>query len=173
MTSTAPDTAAEPGQLLGAIFSASPDAIIVIDQKGTIVLSNPAVTTLFGYYPEELVGASVSTLVPLDRRELHDAHIEEFFAAPHPRRMGAGLDLVGRRRDGSSFPVDVSLTPVDLRAHRFAAAFIRDASQRERDISRLHAVNEITQMLLGGARPEEIYPKIAASGRLLSRSDAA
>lgn len=94
----------EPGQLLGAIFSASPDAVVVIDAEGTIILASPAVTKLFGYYPEELVGTAIETLVPLDRREVHKHHVEHFFDSPQARQMGAGLDLAGRHRDGGSSP---------------------------------------------------------------------
>jgi PAS domain S-box-containing protein len=163
----------EPGQLLGAIFSASPDAVVVIDEAGTIVLSSPAVTTLFGYFPEELVGASVATLLPLDRLEVHARNIEHFFANPHARQMGAGLELAGRHRDGHDLPVDVSLAPVQVKGRMYAAAFVRDATERQRAIRRLNAVNEITQQLLSGSVAAEIFPVVAAQARRLNRSDAA
>lgn len=107
-----------PGQLLGAIFSASPDAVVVIDDDDTIVLSSPAVTSLFGYYPEEIVGESIEILLPVDHRTHHADHIRGFFEAPRSRQMGAGLELAGRHRDGTEFAVDVSLAPVEVRARR-------------------------------------------------------
>ncbi|MGB9112306.1 MAG: PAS domain S-box protein [Acidimicrobiales bacterium] len=162
----------DPGQLLGAIFSASPDGVVVIDKSGTVVLSSPAITSLFGYSPEELVGASVETLLPLDRRAIHAEHITHFFEAPHPRQMGAGLELAGRNRDGVDFPVDVSLAPVRVRGQVYVAAFVRDASERQRAVERLNAVNEITQQLLSGASAGEIFPIVAARARHLNRSDA-
>jgi len=102
---------ANPGQLLGAIFSASPDAVVVIDGSGRIMLSSPAVSDLFGYFPEELVGEPLEVLIPTDRRTRHVDHIRRFFDSPVARQMGAGLQLAGRRRDGTTFAVDVSLTP--------------------------------------------------------------
>ncbi|HLK45474.1 MAG TPA: PAS domain S-box protein [Acidimicrobiales bacterium] len=165
-------SSAEPGQLLGAIFATSPDAVVVVDDTGTIVLSNPSVTELFGYYPEELIGASVATLLPLGRREAHAAHLTGFFAAPHPRQMGVGQNLAGRRRDGHEFPVDVSLAPVEVRGRQYVAAFVRDGGERQRAISRLDSVNEITQQLLSGAGASSIFPEVAARARWLSHSEA-
>ena len=168
--SIAPDP--EPGQLLGAIFSASPDAVVVIDETGTIVLASPAVTPLFGCYPDELVGEPIDTLVPTGVRERHRGHVERFFAAPYARQMGVGLELAGQYRDGEQFAVDVSLTPVEVHGKRYAAAFVRDARGRKQAIDRLHSVNEITQRLLRGAGVREILPVVAQQARLLSRSDA-
>ena len=161
-----------PGQLSAAIISASPDAVVVIDDTGTIVLSSPAVTTLFGYYPEELIGEPIETLLPLERRDRHQEHIRAFFAAPRSRQMGAGLELAGRHREGTEFAVDVSLSLVEVRGHRYAAAFVRDASERKRGIDRLHAVNEITQRLLEGTSAAETLPLVARSARRLTRSHA-
>lgn len=166
------DAGAEPGQLLGAIFSTSPDAIVVIDETGCIVLSSPAVTALFGYYPEELAGEAIEILVPPNLRVQHRGHIQHFFAEPRARQMGAGLQLAGRHRDGEEFAVDVSLTPVEVRGRHYAAAFVRDARGRQQEIDRLHTVNEITQRLLGGADLQSILPFIAQQARVLSRSDA-
>ncbi len=105
------------GHLLGAIFSACPDAVLVVDHAGTIVLSNPAVTSLFGYYPEEVVGEPVNVLLPLGNRDRHLGHLRDFFAAPRARHMAVGRELAGRHRDGTEFAVEVSLTPVEVRAH--------------------------------------------------------
>ena len=162
----------EPGQLLSALFSTSPDAIVVVDGAGTIVLSSPSVAGLFGYHPDELIGASIETLLPLDRRDVHQQHVAAFLAQPHARAMGVGHDLAGRHRSGETIPVDISLAPVEVRGRQYVAVFIRDAAEQLRAVNRLHAVNEITQRLLGGAAPEEIFPDVAASARLLSRSDA-
>ena len=165
-----PDRA--PGQLLGAIFSASPDAIVVIDESGAIVLSSPGVTQLFGYFPEELVGEPVEILIPSHLSERHSEHIRNFFLAPRSRQMGAGLELAGQHRMGETFAVDVSLAPVEVRGKRFAAAFVRDASDRKRAVDRLRAVNEITQQLLSGSALEAVFPEVARRARVLSRSDA-
>ena len=168
---TMTDTA-NPGQLVGAIFSASPDAIVVIDETGKILLSSPAVTTLFGYYPEELVGEQVEVLLPDQLRARHVDHVRHFFAAPRARLMGVGLELSGRHRDGDVFAVEVSLAPVQIRGESYAAAFVRDGRERQRGIERLHAVNEITQFLLAGSGLSETLTLIAERARRLSHADA-
>ena len=91
---------AERDALLGEIFSASPDAVVVIDAHYRIVLASPAVTTLFGYGVDELLGQSIDILVPDSQKEIHVEDLRRFFEAPHPREMGVGLDLAGLRRDG-------------------------------------------------------------------------
>jgi PAS domain S-box-containing protein len=159
--------------LLNEIFSASPDAIVVIDANHQIVMASPSVSALFGYRTEELLGQSIDVLVPDTRRDLHVDHLRRFFEAPHPREMGVGLELAGRRRDGVELPIDVSLTPVTLGDDLYVAAYVRDATERRRALDRLNAVNEITERLLAGAQMQEILPLVARSARLLCRSDAA
>ena len=94
-----------------AIFEASPDGFLVVDRSGIIRAANPRVEELFGWTPEELVGQKVEVLVPEMHREVHSGHRSRFVADPHNRPMGVGLDLRGRRRDGSTFPVEISLSP--------------------------------------------------------------
>lgn len=159
--------------LLGQIFSASPDAVVVIDATYCIVLASPAVTSLFGYETDELIGRSIDVLVPDSRKDRHVDHLRRFFESPHPREMGAGLELAGRRIDGVELPIDVSLTPVTLGEDLFVAAFVRDASERRRALHRLSAVNEITKQLLAGAQMHEILPLVTENARLLCDSDAA
>ncbi len=159
--------------LLREIFSASPDAIIVIDESHCIVQTSPAVTTLFGYEPDELIGQSIDVLVPDSRRDLHGDHLRRFFESPHPREMGVGLDLAGRRNDGAELPIDVSLTPVKVGGDLYVAAFVRDARERRRAVDRLNAVNEITNRLLAGEQMREILPLVVQRARLLCNSDAA
>jgi two-component system, NarL family, sensor histidine kinase DevS len=159
--------------LLGEIFSASPDAVVVIDDHYRIVLVSPAVTTLFGYEADELLGQSIDLLVPNSRKELHADHLRRFFEAPHPREMGVGLDLAGRRRDGVELPIDVSLTPVNQNGALYVAAFVRDATERRRALNRITAINDITKRLLAGAQMHEILSLVAQSARVLCTSDAA
>jgi PAS domain S-box-containing protein len=160
------------GHLLGAIFSACPDAVLVVDGTGKIVLSNPAVTSLFGYYPEELVGEPVNVLLPPGNQVGHLDHLREFFAAPRARHMGVGRELAGRHRDGTEFAVEVSLTPVEVRGAQYAAAFVRDGRERQGSLDRLHAVNEVTQSLLVGTKSGEVLPLVARRARRLTHSDA-
>lgn len=159
--------------LFREIFSASPDAVLVIDASFCVVLASPAVTVLFGYAPEELVGESIEKLVPDSRRSPHQGHLRDFFASPRPREMGVGLDLAGRRRDGVEFSIDVSLTPVKIDGAQYVAAYVRDARDRRRVLDRVHAVNEIIKHLLAGSDMSEILPMVAESVRRLCNSDAA
>ena len=156
-----------PDGLFGQIFAASPDGVIVINESYEIVLASPAVTALFGYPGEELLGQSIDVLVPDGRRQAHGEHLRLFFEAPRPREMGVGLELAGRRRDGAEFPIDVSLTPVKMHGAWYVAAYVRDARERRRMLDRVHAVNEITQSLLAGSTMNEILPMVAQSARQL------
>jgi two-component system, NarL family, sensor histidine kinase DevS len=171
--SKAPRAHLDPDALFRRIFSASPDAVVVIDSLHDVVLASPAVTVLFGYAPEELVGHSLEILVPDNRREVHGGHLRAFFDSPHPREMGVGLELAGRHRDGSEFPIDVSLTPVKIGEDQYVAAYVRDARERRRVLDRVHAVNEITTNLLAGADMREILSMSVQSVRTLCNSDAA
>jgi len=161
------------GNLLDAAFSTSPDAVVVIDASHQIVLASPAVTVIFQYSAEELVGEPLELLIPNSRRERHAELLGDYFRSPQARQMGVGLELSGRRRDGSEIPVDVSLTPVSVEGREYVAAFVRDASERRRAVDQLHAVNEITQRLLAGSQMEDILPIVAERARILSNSDAA
>ena len=163
----------EASTLLAEIFAASPDAVVVIDPSWRIVLASPAVAALFGYSPDELVGQPLELLIPESRRDVHRDHLRHYFDQPHPRVMGAGLELSGRRVDGTELAIDVSLAPVRLGTDLLVAGFVRDATERRRGLDRLRAVNDITQRLLAGAQMGEILPLIARSARLLCSCDAA
>lgn len=94
-----------------AIFDATPDGVAVVDSEGVIQAANPKMEQLFGWAVEELVGQSVEILLPEALREAHRGHRAGFVRRPHDRPMGVGLDLRGLRRDGTDFPVEVSLSP--------------------------------------------------------------
>jgi len=94
-----------------AVFEASPDGCLVVDRTGMIRAANPRVEEMFGWSPTELVGRAVDVLVPDAQRETHAAHRSHFVSDPHNRPMGIGLDLRGQHRNGTSFPVEISLSP--------------------------------------------------------------
>jgi PAS domain S-box-containing protein len=118
-----------------------PDAIVAVDREGTIVQVNSQAQELFGYDRDELMGQKVEMLVPESYRREHHHHRENFAQAPKTRRMGAGLDLCGRRRNGSEFPVEISLSPVSTENRLFVLSAIRDISDRkkiEEELRRAH-----------------------------------
>jgi hypothetical protein len=119
-----------------------PDAIVAVDHDGTIVQVNSQAQDLFGYKRDELIGQKVEMLVPESYRPLHRHHRENFAQAPKTRRMGADLDLYGRRRNGTEFPVEISLSPVSTENATFVLSAIRDISDRKRIAEELRRANE-------------------------------
>jgi len=93
-------------------MESAPDAMVVVDLDGAIVLLNRQAEVLFGYEPDELIGEPVEVLVPNRFRTDHASHRSRFAESPTTRPMGAGLELYGRRRDGADFPVEISLSPL-------------------------------------------------------------
>ncbi len=96
-----------------AVLDASPNAIIAVDPEGQIVYANPQVVRTFGYALDEVIGQPVEVLLPARVTEQHVRHRTGFIRHPTARPMGIGLDLAGRRKDGSEFPVEISLSPLD------------------------------------------------------------
>jgi len=119
-----------------------PDAIVAVDREGTIVQVNAQAQELFGYDRDELIGQKVEMLVPESYRREHHYHRQNFAETPKARRMGADLDLYGRRRNGSEFPVEISLSPVSTEKGMFVLSAIRDISDRKRIAEELRRANE-------------------------------
>ena len=115
-----------PASLLEAVFASSPDAVVLVDGDGCIELASTAVRALFGYRPSELVGQPVEILVPDQVRDVHRGYRSEYARDGGSRPMGAGLRLHGRRRDGTVFPIDVSLSPLVFDRRVLTVAFVRD-----------------------------------------------
>lgn len=128
--------------LTSTLLEAVPDAIVAVEQDGTIVQVNSQTETLFGYQRGELLGQKIEVLVPARFRVQHHEHRASFAQSPKIRRMGAGLDLYGRRRDGSEFAVEISLSPVSLGNGTLVLSAIRDISDRKRIEQELRRAHE-------------------------------
>lgn len=116
-----------------AIFEASPDGCLVVDRAGAIRAANSRMEELFGWTPDELVGQSVDVLVPSVLRVAHAAHRGRFVADPHNRPMGVGLDLRGQRKDGTTFPIEISLSPWSADSRDlYVICTLRDVSEYRR-----------------------------------------
>lgn len=115
-----------------ALFAHANEGILVTQDTGEILLVNPAAAAMFGYGPQELVGQMVDVLIPESLRRGHVRHRENFRQNPHARSMGLGLELRGCRKDGSEFPVEVSLSPYQEGEGVFIIAFIIDVTIRQR-----------------------------------------
>jgi len=113
------------------VVESAPNGILVIDADGRIVLINSQTERMFGYARDELLGAPVETLLPDRFRETDPARRKEFFADPKARRMGAGRDLYGRRKDGSEVPVEIGLNPIETADGMLTLSSIVDISERK------------------------------------------
>ena len=119
-----------PDALLQDVFEVAPDATVAIDAAGSIVFANTQAAVMFGYERTELLGAMVEILIPDRLSELHRLQRRHFSLDAHHRPMGTGLQLLGRRRDGSEFPVDISLSPIEGEGGSRVLVSIRDVTER-------------------------------------------
>jgi len=145
--------------LVRSVLDSAPDAMIIIDAGGTILFANRQVGPMFGYDPAEIVGARVEVLLPERFRIKHVGHRQTYSHNVRVRPMGMGLELFGMRKDGTEFPVEISLSPMPQAANALVAAAIRDVSERRQ-----------TQRSLEEARLEADRANIAKSRFLATAS---
>ncbi len=147
------------------LLQAAPDAMVIVDNTGTIVLANSHTQQLFGYAEEELIGKPVEILTPGSYRDAHAEHRAGYSRQPRVREMGSGLELYGLRKDGSEFPIDISLSPLKIEGSQFVIASMRDITSRKKTEEELRKLNaelhakiaELAAVKLGAA--SEADPK--------------
>jgi two-component system, sensor histidine kinase len=131
-----------PPELARSALDAAPDAMIIIDASGSILFANQQVSALFGYEHDEIVGLRIEVLMPERFRIRHVGHRDGYVNNVRVRPMGAGLDLYARRKDGTEFPVEISLSPIVDGGHTLVAAAIRDSTARIRARAELIVARE-------------------------------
>ena len=133
-----------------ALLETAAQAIVAVDSEGLIVIANRMTEDMFGYIRGELLGQAIEILIPHGLRAKHAIRREGYFSNPHNRPMGVGLDLEGLRKDGTTFPLEVSLSAIETNAGKLAVAFVNDITVRKRleQAEQTHAKE--VQALAGG-----------------------
>lgn len=124
------------------LFTTAAEGLVVVDSSGTIIMNNPRLGEMFGYAPESLVGERIEILLPQSTRSRHVQHRTDYERKPVQRSMGIGMDLWGQRKDGSIFPVEVSLNHFSVGGQRFVMGLVTDITLRRKAEDELHRINQ-------------------------------
>ncbi len=128
-------------KIYAMLFSAAAEGLVVVDSTGKIRLQNPRLRELFGYTENELLGQPVEILIPMPIRHRHQKQRQHYHEHPAQRPMGIGMDLLGQRKDGSTFPVEVSLNNFEVEGERYTMGLVTDITQRRSAEQELYRAN--------------------------------
>jgi PAS domain S-box-containing protein len=166
-------------RLLQALFSANPDALLLVDGGGRIVRANPAAERLLGYAPQELLGLAVDELVPQAVRSQHGAHRQAYSAAPRPRPMGLLMELAALRKDGSQVMVEIALSPLHDHDPPYVVAAIRDIATYPRVQQALRRARysehlaQLGRLAVDAREPQALLAQVASITAEALEADAA
>lgn len=150
------------GERLRAILETAVEGIVTIDERGIIESFNLAAERIFGYKPHEVVGKNVSVLMPSPHRERHDGYLANYLHTGHAKIIGIGREVVGRRKDGTVFPMDLSVSEVRLAERRMFTGFIRDITERKRLEKEILEISEREQRRIGHDLHDGLCQQLAA-----------
>jgi formate hydrogenlyase transcriptional activator len=170
MDSFRPDAAAPAAQVedkFRQLLESAPDAMVIVDAAGKIVLTNSQTQKLFGYSKEELLGQLVEILLPESFRAIHPQHRSAYASNPQTRPMGSGLELSGRRKDGTTFPAEISLSPLLGSDGTLFMSAIRDVTRRKLMEDALRRSEEYYRLLVEEVKDHAIF-MLDREGRVAS-----
>jgi PAS domain S-box len=136
------------------LFESAPDAMVIVNRDGLIELANARAVSLFGWKREELLGQSIEMLMPTRHRNRHTGQRAGFYAQPLARNMGTGLEFFGLRKDGTEFPVDISLSPLQTESGLLVSSAIRDITERKQAEAALQEANRLKSQFLANMSHE-------------------
>ena len=154
------------------LLESAPDAMVIINQKGEIGLVNSQTEALFGYTRQELLGQPVEMLLPEPLRQRHAGHRHNYHQEPRLRPMGGGLDLYGLRRDGSHFPVEISLSPLTTAEGMLVIAAVRDVTERNEAEETTRGLLRLSEKLNATLDPEALLDTLLEEAIALTRTES-